>query len=259
MPRDEFGLPTVPFEEDSEFDFLKDAQPEETQEVPQETPAEEAAPVEEPQVEEAAPEEKPEGEEPPQPQLYAGKYETVEQLQQGYREIRDLQRRTAERAKAQEQKALEAIALARQNEEMLGRAVAMIQQIQSQQTPQPPPKPVFDEYGRPVEQAPQPQQPQITPAVVDWQVEQKMNALRQQLAQENRIQRETDEATRTVMSFYEKHPEVEVHGPIDSDIYNTVQSLNEAWPDSVIDISDQRPLRSATKLPRTLTCERCWS
>jgi len=73
------------------------------------------------------------------------------------------------------QKALEAIALARQNEEMLGRAVAMTNRS-SRSRHHSSPKPVFDEYGS-RSKGPQPQQPQIT-RLLSIEVEQKMNALR---------------------------------------------------------------------------------
>src|ERR1041384_7157238 len=101
MPeRDAFGLPTVPDDESDEFAFLKDAEP--AAPAP-EAPAEGEAPVE-PAPAKVTPEEAPapaetvEGETPPQ--LLAGRYQSVEELEKGYRELRDLHRRTAERAKA---------------------------------------------------------------------------------------------------------------------------------------------------------------
>jgi outer membrane biosynthesis protein TonB len=83
----EEAAPEQPKEETPAVEVKEEAPAEQpVAEAPAETPAAEETPTE-------TPEEQAE-------RLLAGKYRSVEELEKGYRELRDLQRRTAERAKA---------------------------------------------------------------------------------------------------------------------------------------------------------------
>jgi hypothetical protein len=260
VERDAFGIPVPEPEGEDEFAFLKDPAPDKPApaadnaqegDASTEAPAEPGpAPVQEPVAPPTPGTETPAEE---QTRLYAKRYETVEKLEDGYQELRELHRRTAERAKAYEDQLRTVTDHAQQLEQIVQRAIPYVQEqarLQSQAQTQP----HYDEYGNlvPSQQiAPTPEQLQ---QFVNQQVEYRL----QQAQQEWRTQAEADneaEAARTaVMSFFEKHPDVEMNGPIDDQISMTIHSLNDAWEQygSSVDITDPDSIEvafEATKRP----------
>jgi len=242
---------TNPFDAPSEDDlpdFVQDAPPAPAPEPAEEAPAQEIAEPLYPGLQETPQEEAP-AEEPAveAPKAWAGKYQSPEELEKGYRELRELQRRTAERAKAYEQRGLEVEVRARQYEEALRRAAPYVQQatelMRRQQQQQ------QDPYGEP---APQ---PQITPEMLIPLVQQQAaQAADQRLAQyqwyqqaEQQKQLEYAEAAQNFQGFFESHPDVVPGSPLDQDIAATIQALNEAWAPtgSEVDISSSIALEVA--------------
>ncbi len=245
IERDSFGLPVVPVDENPDLDFLQSVAPEAQEQVVTEPPAEPAAPV-------AGPLE-PAAEVVPAPdagtlageqKLYAGKYETVEQVEKGYREARDMSRRSAERAKAAEQELEEIKAKASQLEDTLRKAAPILQRVLTQ--PQTPAQPLYDQFGNPVP-VPQPQPITSTPTQYDIEqiVAQRLAAAQGQMQQQFTEQQLNTMREQNILSFYEKHPEVVREGPLDSDITETVRALGEAWGDSQLDISNPDVLEIA--------------
>lgn len=258
----------------------------ETTEAPQEAPEQEAAPAdgrprdehgrfvkaEEPEVEgledqpvvDQAPEAPQEtAEQAPaelteeQVRIWAGKYKDPDQLEKGYRELRDLQRRTAERAKAEAQHRFEVEQRYQQMEDTLRKAVPVVQeaarlrqQIQQQQDP----------YAEPT---PQPTQPQLSPdmvqRMVDEQVGQRLTQAQAQAQQQMFARQEYETAATAIQGFYERHPEVEVEGDADKDIASTIVALNEAWAPrgaGVIDIANEEVLDIAYEAAQNPTLRR---
>lgn len=249
--RDAFGLPTVPDDENDEFAFLQDAQPAATPE----TPEGEASPAPAPEgetTEPVAPADTPDPNdpnevlEPAAPTLYAGRYQTVEELEKGYRELRDMQRRVSERANAYEQQYNTVLAHSQELERSL------------RQTPAPAPAapqyetdPLTGEQRQVVAPAPKPEDIQ---RYVDGLVNERLAAQREELATTFQRQSQAQAAESAVMSFYQAHPEVEPRGNVDGDIAATVQTLNDAWrtTNSAVDISSADSLEivyEATKRP----------
>lgn len=177
--------------------------------------------------------------------VWAGKYQSPEELEKGYRELRELQRRTAERAKAYEQHTSEVEARLAQYEEALRRAIPLVQQAvqQRQQVQQPP-----SEYGFEGQQ-PQPQQPMVSPEMVqnqiDLGVQRKMAEFQQQQQAQFQQQQEYTQAAATMKGFFERHPEVEQGGTQDEDVAATIMALNEAWPDTEVDLTSAEALDAA--------------
>lgn len=205
-------------------DFVKDEAPEAVEEAPQETLP--VLPIDAPVAEEA-PEEVQEA--PEAPRVWAGKYRDPEQLEKGYREIRDLQRRTAERAKAYEQRAMEVESQIGQYKQALQQAIPLVQQAvaaqqqrqqQQQQDPYAEPQPLPQPVGL---------QPQQVVPLVDRIVQQRLQQVQGKLNQQQAQQAEYAEARETVGAFFESHPEVLREGPIDQDITDTILALNQAW------------------------------
>lgn len=244
---DAFGLPTEPIENAPEF----------ASEEPQTGDTEQAAP--EPQEEEnlyPGRDERPRGPdgrflpkepaEPTQPlaekpegleqaseeakKAWAGKYQTPEAMEKGYRELRDLQRRTAERAKAYEQRAAEVEFQARQMADQVARAREFVANLQAQQQQQVQQQQVYyDNEGNPV-YLPQPglSQEQVQ-QMVDAQLQERL-ALEAQARQEQAWRQERyNEAKSAQERFFEAHPDVERNGDVDEDIASTILAFNEAW------------------------------
>jgi hypothetical protein len=215
------------------------------EETPLEAPAEEGSIPEAPDEGDAV--EEPTAEEEP-PRIWAGKYHDPEALEKGYRELRDLQRRTAERAKAYEQRMAEIEFQARQMEDALKRAIPMIRQQQPQGPPQQEPRVMYDQFGNPVPVPQQPPQPQLSPEMVQSFVEQQVNerlALQAQAMQQQQWQAETYAAGQAALDgFFQDHPEVERDGQFDEDMADTVLALNEAWAPigSTVDITNRETL-----------------
>lgn len=251
-----------PFEDrgDTLPDWVTDDPPAETPEAPEgETPPSESpgatSEPESPLVSEDSTTEVAE-EATPEPALteeqvkvWAGKYENPDELEKGYRELRDLQRRTAERARAEEQARLEyetraqqLNARAQQLEEALRRAIPFVQQAVQQQSQ-------FDQYGEPVRQpAPAPQQqPPLSPEMVDRMVQERVSVAAAQAQQQMEQQQLVQEAAANMDSFFERHPEVERGGNLDTDLASTILSLNEAWAptETMVDISSELGLEIA--------------
>lgn len=164
--------------------------------------------------------------------VYAGKYQDVDALEKGYRELRDLQRRTAERAKAHEQRVAEVEFHARQMEDAVRRSTEYVKSLQQQQQA-PPQQPQFayDEYGNQI------QLPQVQPGMSPQQVQDLVESqLQERLAYEAQARQEQEwrqanynQAKSAQTAFFEKHPEVVKDGDVDNDIANTILAFNEAW------------------------------
>lgn len=241
-----------PLSDDNLPDFVQESPPEpQAEPTPEPAPeVTEVAPV--PLAEPAAPEIT--AEEPPQEptaeqvKAWAGKYTSPEELEKGYRELRDLQRRTAERAKAHEQRSLEIESRARQLEDALRRAIPYVQQVtqraqqqQVQRDPysmdEPAPAPTVDPRYM----------AQMVQQQVDAQVQQRLNQYQAVQAQQAMQAAEYTEAASNFQRFFETHPEVEPNGPVDEDIAATILALNEAWAPtgSEVDIASQSALEIA--------------
>lgn len=186
-------------------------------------------PKEEPRLDETSAETQPEE----KPTVYAGKYNDVPALEKGYRELRDLQRRTAERAKAYEQRAAEVEFNARQMEQAVRQATDYVRSLQQQQAQQPqqPQQPVYDQFGNPVQLPPQ--QPSLTPdqiqGLVDAQVQNQWAYQAQAMQEQQFRQQQYNEAAEAQRLFFEAHPEIERNGAIDEDVASTILAFNEAW------------------------------
>lgn len=247
MPEDGFGLPTEDIAQMPEF----------ASEEPQEGDKEQAAPEaqepenlypgrderprgpdgrflpKEPEPEAQPLAEKPEGLEEASEEakkVWAGKYQNPEAMEKGYRELRDLQRRTAERAKAYEQRVAEVEFQARQMEQSVKKATDFVRNLQAQQQQQQQQaQPYYDNDGNPV----YPPQPGLS----QEQVQQMVDAqLQERLAREAQVRQQQswdaekyEEAKTAQTRFFEAHPEVERNGDVDEDIASTILAFNEAW------------------------------
>lgn len=233
-------------------DFVQDAEPTPAPEpAPEPEPAAEpeqpvAVPLAEPETPEITPETP--SEEPTEPtaeqvRAWAGKYTSPEELEKGYRELRDLQRRTAERANAYEQASMEAQARAQQMEQALRRAMPLVQQAMAQQRGAPQEQP----YGMPEAQPQQgpPVSPMEIQRLVDYQLQQRLAQQQAMQAAQFQQYQQYQETSQAMESFFQAHPEVERGGAVDEDIASTVLALNEAWPDSDLDISSPEALEIA--------------
>jgi hypothetical protein len=160
---------------------------------------------------------------------WAGKYQSPEAMEKGYRELRDLQRRTAERAKAYEQRVAEVEFQARQMEDAVRRATDYVRNLQQQQQQQLQPQVAYDEMGNPI-QLPSPGlSPQQVQEYVDAQLQERL-ALEAQARQEQAWRQEKYlEAQEAQRAFFEAHPDVERNGDVDEDIASTILAFNEAW------------------------------
>lgn len=186
-----------------------------------------------------------------QVKVWAGKYKNPEELEKGYRELRDLQRRTAEARKAEQQRAMELDYRRQQLESTLQQATPIVQQAaqmrqqlaaqqaayqqwaaQAAQRRQQDP---FADVGQPpMVPMVQPQMPQGLPpeqvqAMVNQQVGQQMSEFQRQQAIQAERQKDYIETAENLQEFFVNHPEIQVDGDADSDIAATVQSLNQAW------------------------------
>lgn len=160
--------------------------------------------------------------------IWAGKYRDPEALETGYRELRDLQRRTAESRKATEQKAQELEFQNKRLEDALRRAIPVVQEavrIRQGQGQDPYGNPALTEQPAPPP-GPTPQQVQ---GLVDQRVQQGIEMAQQRLAAQREQQEAYQAAEGAITRFFERHPEVEQNGPVDTDLAATITSLNEAW------------------------------
>lgn len=244
VDRDVFGIPVPgPEDEDDEFAFLKDKDGPDT---PPETPAPDDAPgAPEESTETSAPTEPTEVVAAPEaataeetleeaaPKLYAKRYDTIEKLEDGYQELRELHRRTAERAKEYEEQNRALTAHAQEIESTARRAVTALQQYQAQPKPQ-----QLDEYGNPVQPpAPTPQEVQ---AFIDQQLQYRLSQERTQWQQQAEQDARAQAASQAIYGFFEKHPEVEIGSAVDDDISQTIHAINDAWQSwgTEMDITD---------------------
>jgi Predicted membrane protein len=162
---------------------------------------------------------------------WAGKYQSPEAMEKGYRELRDLQRRTAERAKAYEQRVAEVEFQARQMEESVRRATEYVRSLQQQQQQQLQPQRAYDELGNPIQLPPMQQglSPEQVQEYVNAQI-QEAQAYQAQAQQEQAWKQEKFlQAQSAQARFFEAHPEVERNGDVDEDIASTILAFNEAW------------------------------
>lgn len=176
-----------------------------------------------------------------QAKAWAGKYRSPEELEKGYREMRDLQRRTAERAKAYEQANLEVQARASQMEEALRRAIPIVQQAMAQNRAQQ----EADPYGEPKDAPPPTYTPEQIQQQVDYRMAQQVRQMQQQQQRAWAQQQEYNVAAQAMQSFFADHPEVEQGGTTDEDIASTIVALNEAWDDSEVDLASRDALEIA--------------
>lgn len=224
------------------FGNLGDALPDFVEDTLPEPPAveEEAAPavVEEQPVVETPVEEQPlvetpaaETAEEEAARLFAGKYKSIEELEKGYKELRDLQRRTAERAKATEMERAQLAARTQQIQQALQQTIPVVQQALAARQQQPP-QPEQNAYGLdfPEEQQPQPGlDPRMVMPLVDMQVQQRMLEYQNAATQQRAASAEFENANSALQEFYSNHAEVEPQGEIDVSIANTIMSINQAW------------------------------
>lgn len=247
---DVFGITSLNVDENEALDFLKDEVPsaEETTEpeqlqLPLEYPDEEPAseqPEETPEVplaesaeEEATPE--PEAEEEA-PVRLAGKYTSTEELEKGYKELRDLQRRTAERAKAAERQRLQVEQRALELQKALQEAVPIIQQVMSKKPAQ------KDGEQWPWEDGQTPET--LTPAQVKPLIDQ---AVQTRLMEEEHTrnkrtaeEQEARAASEALAQFFAAHPDVEPDSEDDSKIAETIVTLHKSWESEgwTLDLTD---------------------
>lgn len=212
-------------------DFVAEEEPksEENAEPQVETPVEEviAAPVaeEQPVTEEAPAEETPEQ---AAERLLAGKYKSVDDLEKGYRELRDLQRRTAERAKAADLQRQELEARTAQIQAALQQTIPAVQQaLAARQVPQQP----VDPYGLEQQQPQQPAglDPRLVMPLVDMQVQQRILEYQNMQAQAAAAAEEYQTANNALQTFYTAHKEIEPQGELDTRIAETIVALNQSW------------------------------
>jgi hypothetical protein len=251
---DVFGLTNL--DENENLDFLRDTppsaeetgEPEQLQlplEYPEEEPASEQAeqePVvtaEEPQ--EAEPEtEEPVVEEPEEVSVeehrWAGKYTSAEELEKGYKELRDLQRRTAERAKAAERQRLMVEQKALELQKTLQEAVPAIQQYMQQQQ-----KPVAADGEQ---QWPWEENTALTPAqvkpLIDQVIQTRLMEAEQQRNQQSAEEQAARAASDALSQFFSAHPEIEPDSEEDSRIAETIVTLHKSWESEgwTLDLTD---------------------
>lgn len=172
--------------------------------------------------------------------LLAGKYKDAPALEKGYKELRDLQRRTANRAREAEDRASLIEQRAREMEATINRAIPLIRQLQQQQQIDPDaPAPVLT--------------PQVLQPMVEAMVQQRVGQTEQAMRAQFEQTQAANAAQQSVQQFYAQHPEVEVRGEADSAIYDTIQELNENWSrrdGSTIDIRDPEALEVAYEASR---------
>lgn len=225
MSEDVFGnlgeLPDFVAEEPTEAAPAAEAAPEAT------APVVEEAPPFVPQVVEQPAEEAPAGEtaEEAAERLLAGKYRSVDELEKGYRELRDLQRRTAERAKAADLQRQELEARTMQIQSALQQTIPAVQQALSARQAQ-----QADPYGLdPQAQQQQGLDPRMVMPLVDMQVQQRMMEYQNIQSARQAAADEYQTANSALQEFYNTHKEVEPQGEIDASIASTIVSINEAW------------------------------
>lgn len=275
MPEDLFGLTDTPPEEllglvESETE-TEPEQPEETtsqepEDAAEETPeAETEAPAPEAEAEAQTEEEpEPQAEETddglvaynewlaamPEGVLWAGKYGNPDDLEKGYNESREMFRRAAEARKVQEDRAYAAEMRQAELANILQEAIPYLKQAAAREE-------YFHRFAEQYRQEngeypqgysgpPQPAQPQtVAPQDVQRLVAQQLDAERNQMYAELQRQQEVAQTEGAVMGFYQDHPEVEPRGPLDNEITDTMQVLNESWASTTgetVDMSDRGTL-----------------
>lgn len=281
MPENVFGLQDAPSEDPLNLYPDPQAEEEETQETTSQQAEEmvsEGSPVE--SEEAAAPEETPEpterprdelgrfvkleeGEEPPegvevievevpdeealeeeQPRLWANKYQTAEDLEQGYNESREQWRRAVEARKVEQQRAWEL----QQREEELARVIQeSLPYLQEAARREEQFHRFAEQYKEAIGTYPEgysgpPSGPApLAPQDVNSIVEQRLAQERAQMQAQMQARQEYEATSASVMGFYQDHPEVEPRGSLDNGITDTMLALNEAWAsrDEEVDMSDR--------------------
>lgn len=232
---DEFGLEGSLGHEENIPEFLAD-EPQVEDKVEEEAPAEEElfpGRDERPRGPDGRflpkEEEKPEETPAETPTVYAGKYQDVPALEKGYRELRELQRRTAERANAYEQRVAEVEFQARQMEQSVQQATQYVRSLEQQASQQMQPQTVYDEVGRPIQLPPQGLSPEQVQELVAAQTNEAMALQAQAIQQQQWRQAKYQEAQSAQSRFFEAHPEVVKDSDVDEDIASTIMAFNEAW------------------------------
>lgn len=213
-------------------DFVEDTPTDEEEPKQEEAPAEvstEAPPA--PEAEAPVAEESPApAEEQPlteeEIKLLAGKYKSVEDLEKGYNELRDLQRRTAERAKAADLQRQELEARSLQIQQALQQTIPVVQQALAARQAQ---QQQADPYGLDTEQQQPGLDPRMVMPLVDMQVQQRMLEMQNATAMQQAAAMQYNSANDALQQFYTAHPEVEPQGEVDASVAQTIVTLNQAW------------------------------
>lgn len=238
---DEFDAFGLPLKKREDLDFLKDEEPQEEQapvepvEAEEEVEQVEETPPEEPEGEEEVPEPEAEEEAPAEEEtveeLIFGKYKNLEEAEKGYKNLQELQFRTANQRREMEELWEQARLQGQQLEQGLRQAAPYIQQQQAQ----------IEWLARQLkeqgielpaqtqEQMSRPQQRAISPQDVDRIVQSRMQQAQEMQRIEADARSTMEAAEQALTSFYESHPEVEVRGDIDSALYHTVLDLEDSW------------------------------
>jgi hypothetical protein len=225
MPTDTFGLPTVAPEQDPLF---------------ADAPAEAPVASESEQAQETQQQQQQSESTTPEEGLLGGKYKSVRDLELAYSELRDLQRRTAERANEYERYAAAVEAELNQLRSYVQSLSATLQAQRAAQAAQAAPT----EFGSEWDLGELPQQPQLDPAALQAMIDQRLQQhsqaqlqlmLAQQQAQEE-AQEQLQETAEAIFEFYRRHPEVEPRGDIDAQITETIKDLNTAWEDHDVEV-----------------------
>jgi len=216
----------------------------------EETPVEEPIEVEVPAETETISEQ--DGEQPETPveeqtveELIFGKYKDLEAAQKGYDNLRDLQRRTAERASQYEREHDFLLERAKELEATLQQAIPYIQQLEQARA-----------QADPYAEAPQASSV-ITPQQVDLITQMRVQEQRQAWEAERQQQEQLASQREAVNVFLEAHPELEEGSELDNELYEAYTALNGAWEraDTEVNLGDPATLEillETTKNPELL-------
>lgn len=182
------------------------AQPTEAQPPPQQAPVQ--APEPPAQGEQSQEQQPGESADEHAQRLYAGRYQSIEDLEAGYRHIQGLQKRTAEKERATSQKA-------QQYEAWLRQAIPIVKQAQQQRQQLPP-----DDFGDGADFSDPAQLQQF----VNQQVEQRLASERKNIRQEvvrGQTQQQTNQA---IQSFAQAHNDI-VGTEREEEVANVIREL----------------------------------
>jgi hypothetical protein len=254
MP-DTFGLPTEDDQKDQDWLMAGLTSPEDPAATPEapagqtagETPAATPAPAPDPAIVGPEPQQVPEATPAATPaeteaqKLYAGKYKDVPALEKGYVNVRDAQRRAAERANAAERQLVETNQRMRLLETEMQRAIPLLRQAM-QPRPQAPTRPADPWSG--VQEQPEPQSQTLSPEQIallaDQLAAERVAQSRGEWQAEAEAQMARQAQEQTVRSFWGKHNIVEGDEQ-DNAMFDSVQTLNDAWDNAGWEVDLSNP------------------